>query len=142
MAGSVSIDDGGGVGGGAPASGNVILTTVSPVFPPTDDADLHLDRWRKVRVFVSAFLTEPELKHYNDCDMHAVEVFARSLIVGVASEFWLHYADCIQAPSLCGSYVAHERSHGRFTSVEPRCSRAPTLCRPNGGALRPGLARP
>jgi len=92
----VPVDDVGGDGGGAPASSGLFLTTVASVFPPTDDADLQLDRWRKVRVFVSAFLAEPALNVFNGCNMLDVEVLARALIAGVPSEFWLHYMDCIQ----------------------------------------------
>jgi len=62
----------------------------------TDDADLELDRWRKVRVFVSAFLAVPALNLFNGCDMLDVEVLARALIAGVPSAFWLDYIDCIQ----------------------------------------------
>jgi len=83
----VPIDDVGGNGGGAPASSSVVLTTIASVFPPTDDADLELDRWRKVRVFVAEFLAEPALNVFNGCDMLDVEVLARALIAGVASEF-------------------------------------------------------
>lgn len=66
------------------------------MFPPTDYADLELNRWRNVRVFVSASLAEPSLNVFNGCDMLDVEVLARDLMAGVPSELWLDYMDCIQ----------------------------------------------
>jgi len=96
MADPVALDAAGGDGGAARASSDFIFATVASVFPPTDDADLELDRWRKVRVFVSAFLAEPVLNMFSGCDMLDVEVLARALIAGVRSEFWLDYLDCVQ----------------------------------------------
>ena len=86
---------GGGDADAAPASSGFIFTTIASVFPPTGDADLQLNRSRKVRVFVSAFLAEPALNVFNGCDMVDVEVLARALIAGVPSAFWLDYMDCI-----------------------------------------------
>jgi len=96
MAEPVPLDGTGGDDGAAPASSGFTFSTIASVFPPTDDADLQLDRWRKVRVFVSAFLAEPALNVFNGCDMLDVEVLARALIAGVPSEFWLDYLDCVQ----------------------------------------------
>ena len=80
----------------APASSGLVFATVASVFPSTGDADLQLDRSRKVRVFVAAFLAEPAPNVFNGCDMVDVEVLARALIAGVPSAFWLDYMDCIQ----------------------------------------------
>jgi len=96
MAEPVPLDGTGGDGGAAPASSGFTFSTIASVFPPTDDSDLQLDRWRKVRVFVSAFLAEPALNVFNGCDMLDVEVLARALIAGVPREFWLDYLDCVQ----------------------------------------------
>jgi len=96
MAEPVPLDGTGGDDGAAPASSGFTFSTIASVFPPTDDADLQLDRWRKARVFVSAFLAEPALNVVNGCDMLDVEVLARALIAGVPSEFWLDYLDCVQ----------------------------------------------
>jgi len=99
----------------------VILTTIASVFSPTDDADLELDRWRKVRVFVAAFLEEPALNAFNGCDMLDVEVLARALIAGVASEFWLHYVDCIQGVVLMWQFLLLMSDH---MDASPALSRA------------------
>jgi len=96
MAEPVALNAAGGDGGTVPASSEFIFSTVASVFPPTDDADLELDLWRKVRVFVSAFWAEPVLNMFNGCDMIDVEVLARALIAGVPSELWLDYLDCVQ----------------------------------------------
>jgi len=90
------VDAVGGYGDAAPASSGIVCATVASVIFPTDDADLELDRWRKVLVFVSASLAEPALNVFNGCDMLDVEVLPRALIAGVPSELWLDYMDCIQ----------------------------------------------
>jgi len=79
------------------ATSGTVCAAITSVFPETDDDDLARDRWRKVRVFVSAMLAEPALNVFNGCNMLDVEVFARSLIAGVPSETWLDYIDCIQS---------------------------------------------
>jgi len=86
----------GGDGGEGPAGSDLVCIAITSVFPETDDGDLELDRWRTVRVFVSAMLAEPALNVFNGCDLLDVEVFARCIIAGVPSETWLDYIDCVQ----------------------------------------------
>jgi len=121
MAEAVPLDAVVGNGGAAPASSNFIFATVVSVFAPTDDADLELDRWRKVRVFVSAFLAEPALNMFNGCDMLDVEVLARALIAGVPSEVWLDYLDCVQGVVFVWQFLLLMSDH---MDASPALSRA------------------
>ena len=115
------LDAMGGDGDAAPASSGFTCATVASVFPPTDDADLELDRWRKVRVFVSAFLAEPALNVFNGCDMLDVEVLARALIAGVPSELWLDFMDCIQGVVFVWQFLLLTSDH---MDASPALSRA------------------
>lgn len=72
---------------------NVALAGTIPV---TTDENLIKERWRRVRLFLSAFLAEPALNDSSGCDHDAVEIFARLLIAGRPSREWIHETSCIE----------------------------------------------
>ena len=140
----VPLDSVGGNVGAAPASSGFTLAAVLSVFPPNDDADLELDRRRKVRVFVSAFLAVPALNLFNVCDMLDVEVLARALIAGVPSAFWLDYMDFIQGVVFVWQFLLLMSEH---MDSSPTLSRAVgalllSACRTDAQEWRFGRPRP
>jgi len=120
------LDAVGGYGDTAPASSGSLCATVASVIPPTDDADLELDRWRKVLVFVSASLAEPALNVFNGCDMLNVEVLARAIIAGEPSELWLDNMSCIQGGVFVWQFMLLTSDH---------MDASPALCRAVGELL-------
>lgn len=73
-----------------------LLCETTRFFEPSDDEDVDKDRWRKVRVFISAMLGEPALNVFGGCDLVEVEVLARAIIAGLPSSQWAGLMKCIE----------------------------------------------
>jgi len=71
------------------ASAAAVCSLLSDVFPPTNNPNVDIDRWRKVRVFLAAMTAEPVFNLFSGCDLIGVEVLAHALIAGVSSREWL-----------------------------------------------------
>ena len=113
-------------GGGAAAASDWLCVAILSVLPETDDEDLELDRWRTVRIFISAFLAAPALNVFNGCDMLDVEVFAMCLIAGLPSEVWLDYLYCMQNVVFLWQFLL---------LVSDQMDASPWLCRAEGKLL-------
>lgn len=73
-----------------------ICVALAGIYPVTTDENVTKERWRKVRLFLSAFLAEPALNVFSGCDHDAVEIFARLLIAGRPSREWIHETSCVE----------------------------------------------
>jgi len=65
-------------------------------FPPTNNERVDKDRWRKVRLFVSAMLAEPAFNVFAGCNMVGVKDLATMIMVGERSAQWMGLLDWIQ----------------------------------------------
>lgn len=68
----------------------------SDFFPPSENVHVHADRWRKVRLFFSAILSEPALNVFGGCDLVEVQLLGHALANGVPSAEWLGMASCVR----------------------------------------------
>jgi len=65
-------------------------------FPPTANERVEKDRWRKVRLFVSAMLAEPAFNVFAGCNMVGVKELAIKIMDGEESAQWMGLLDWIQ----------------------------------------------
>lgn len=65
-------------------------------FTPSNNPDVTADRWRKVRLFLSAFLAEPALNVFGGCDLVEVQLLGHALANGVPSAQWMGMAPCLK----------------------------------------------
>jgi len=86
-------------GDGAPVAragrAALVCVVLADAFPPTANERVEKDRWRKVRLFVSALLAEPSFNVFAGCNLSAVKDLAVNLINGVPSSSWIDDIDCI-----------------------------------------------
>lgn len=73
-----------------------VCVALAGMFPVTTDENVTKERWRKVRLFLSAFLAEPAINFFSGCHHDAVEIFARLLLAGRPSSKWIHETSCIE----------------------------------------------
>ena len=65
-------------------------------FPPTRNERVEKDRWRKVRLFVSALLAEPAFNVFAGCSTADVQQLAIRIIDGEPSAVWIHHLGSIE----------------------------------------------
>jgi len=78
------------------ASAAAVCSLLTEIFPPTNDHNAEIDRWRKVRVFLAAMTAEPAFNVFGGCDDIGVEVIARALIARVPSREWLPLTNSVK----------------------------------------------
>ena len=74
----------------------LVCVAIVDAFPPTANERVEKDRWRKVRLFLSALLAEPAFNIFAGCNVGGVVDLAHSLIGGTPSSTWINNIDCIQ----------------------------------------------
>ena len=77
-------------------SAAAVCSLLTGFFPPTNNHNVEIDRWRKVRVFLAAMTAEPVFNLFSGCDLIGVEVMARALIAGVPSREWLPLTNSVK----------------------------------------------
>ena len=95
---SSSDSDDGGVAAPAapPRRGMLVCVALADAFPPTTNVVVEKDRWRKVRLFVSAMLAEPAFNVFAGCNTNGVKELALKIMEGERSTQWMGLLDHIQ----------------------------------------------
>ena len=94
---SSSSDDGGVAAPAAPPRrGMLVCVALADAFPPTTNVVVEKDRWRNVRLFVSAMLAEPAFNVFAGCNTNGVKELALKIMEGERSTQWMGLLDHIQ----------------------------------------------
>jgi len=74
----------------------LVCVAIVDAFPSRANERVDKDRWRKVRLFLSALLAKPAFNIFAGCALVCVAELAHNLIKGAPSSTWIYNIDCIQ----------------------------------------------
>jgi len=74
----------------------LVCVALADAFPPTTNVVVEKDRWRNVRLFVSAMLAEPAFNVFAGCNTNGVKELALKIMEGERSTQWMGLLDHIQ----------------------------------------------